>query len=249
MSDQTPPPGQPTPPPAGGAGDGVNLGKDAPPPPPVDPPGPPAGGASPVSPTPEGPKSRKGLLIGVVAALLVLALVGGAIAAIQLARAPEEHSITVTSSAGGMKRDTTQEKALKSQLTATEEQFEQQFKVDTVKAGLYEQEKESRGPKGQMLFVGFEFKKASEKNPARLVKQLRSIAKSNKLEVTDISTGDDDSKGVCLGTPAEAAQQSTSCFWFTRDSGGGLFPNVPGYDVKQVSKLLRDVRADVEKTE
>lgn len=223
MSDQTPPTGQPTPPPAEGGG-----------------------GASPQT---SAPKSRQGLIIGVVAALLVLALIGGAIAAIQLARAPEEHSITVTSSAGGMKRDTTQEKALKSQLTATEDQFEKQFKADTVKAGLYKQEKASSGPEGQMLFVGFEFKKASEKNPTRMIKQLRSIAKSNKLEVTDISTGDDDSKGVCLGTPAEAAQQSTSCFWFTRDSGGGLFPNVPGYDVKQVSKLLRDVRSDVEKTE
>ncbi|MEO7352358.1 MAG: hypothetical protein ABIR34_13100 [Marmoricola sp.] len=244
MTDQTPPPDHPTPPTAEGVG--PVEGATPPPPPPAEPPGDqPVGAESP----PPAPKSRRGLLISLIAGLLALALIGGALALFFLTRGPDKHSITVTSTAGGMKRDTAQEKKLKKELDATGKQFETQFKVTSAKSGLYKQDNTSRGPKGQLLFMGFRFKTPSEKNPANLVKKLRAIADGNKLKVTNVPVGDAGGKAICIGSPAAAAQKTSSCFWATRDTGGGLFPNVEGYDSKQMSKLLLDVRSDIEKTE
>jgi hypothetical protein len=232
MSDQTPPPGQPTP---------QNAG---------DPDAPTSGPTSgPTDAPPPARKSRKGLLVSLVAGFLVLALIGGAVAAFLLTRGPDKHTITVASTAGGMKRATAEEKQLQQQLDATEKQFETQFEVTSVKSGLYEQDTTSRGPKGQLLFLGFDFKKPSENNPADLAKKLRVIAKGNKLDVTNVPAGDAGGKVICMGSPADAAQKIASCVWATRDTGGGLFPNVAGYDSEQMSRLLLDMRPDIEKTE
>ncbi len=253
MSDQTPPAGQPTPQnpgdtaaptsaPTSGPTSGPTDG-----PPPSDPPG-----AQPLdadATPPPARKSRKGLLVSLIAGFLVLALIGGAVAAFLVTRGPDKHTITVASTAGGMKRATAEEKQLQQQLEATEKQFETQFEVTSVKSGLYEQDTTSRGPKGQLLFLGFDFKKPSENNPADLAKKLRVIAKGNKLDVTNVPAGDAGGKVICIGSPADAAQKIASCVWATRDTGGGLFPNVAGYDSKQMSKLLLDMRPDIEKTE
>ncbi len=236
MSDQTPPSGQPTP---------QNPGDTAAPTPAPAP----APTSAPTDGPPPARKSRKGLLVSLLAGFLVLALIGGAVAAFLVTRGPEKHTITVASTAGGMKRATAEEKQLQQQLEATEKQFETQFQVTSVKSGLYDQDTTSRGPKGQLLFLGFDFKTPSENNPADLAKKLRVIAEGNKLDVTTVPAGDAGGKVICMGSPADAAQKVASCVWATRDTGGGLFPNVAGYDSKQMSKLLLDMRSDIEKTE
>ena len=74
-----------------------------------------------------------------------------------------------------------------------------------MKTGLYDQDKTSKGPKGQMLLLGFKFDKASDKNPDKIVKQLRTAAKANKLTITNVDTGDAGGKAVCLASPSDAA--------------------------------------------
>lgn len=240
MTEQTPPTGEPTQTPSEGVATGADEG--APPPPPPT--------ATPLSEEPPPAKrSRQGLIIGLVAGLVALVLVAGALTVYFVTRGPETHSITVTSTAGGMKRDKGKEADLKQEIDATAAQFKAQFKGTAVKTGLYNQDTTSKGPKGQMLFVGFTFDKASDKNPGKIVDQLRTAAKANKLTITNVDTGDAGGKAVCLASPSDAAQKTASCVWATRDSGGGLFPSVPGYDAKQMGNLMTDVRSDVEKTE
>jgi hypothetical protein len=242
MTEQTPPTGEPTETPTEDVGSGADEGATPPPPP----------TATTLSDEPSRPpekKSRRGMVIGLVAGLVVIVLVAGALTAFLVTRGPEKHSITVTSTAGGMKRDKSKEADLKQEIDATAAQFKAQFKGTAVKTGLYNQDSTSKGPKGQMLFVGFTFDKPSDKHPADIVKQLRTAATANKLTVTDVPTGDAGGKAVCLASPSDAAQKTASCVWATRDSGGGLFPSVPGYDAKQMAKLMTDVRSDVEQTE
>ena len=242
MTEQTPPTGEPTHTRAEGVGTGADEG--APPPPPPT--------ATTLSDEPSRPpakQSRRGLIIGLVAGLVVLVLVAGALTVFFVTRGPETHSITVTSTAGGMKRDTGKEADLKQEIDATAAQFKAQFKGTAVKTGLYNQDDTKKGPKGQMLFVGFTFDKASDKNPSKIIDQLRTAAKANKLQVTDVPVGEAGGKAVCLASPSDAAQKTASCVWVTRDSGGGLFPSVPGYDAKQMADLMNGVRSDVEQTE
>ena len=240
MTEQTPPTGEPTQTPTEGVGTGA--GEGAPPPPPPT--------ATTLSEEPPPAKqSRKGLIIGLVAGLVALVLVAGALTVYFVNRGPETHSITITSKAGGMERDKDKEADLKQEIDATAAQFKAQFKGTAVKTGLYNQDTDSKGPKGQMLFVGFTFDKASDKNPDKIVDQLRTAAKANKLKFTNVDTGEAGGKAVCLASPSDAAQKTASCVWATRDSGGGLFPSVPGYDAKQMGDLMTDVRSDVEKTE
>jgi hypothetical protein len=200
------------------------------------------------TPEPERSKSRAPWIVG-VAVVLVLALVGGGIFAVLALKGDPKHSITITSTAGGMKRDTAKETSLKQELDAADKQFEDQFEGTSVKHALYNQTSKSRGPEGQLLFVGFKFKTKSEKNPGKFIKQLDKIASSNQLKVTKISVGDGDGRAVCVGTPSNAAQRSASCLWVTNDSAGGLFPNTLGYSPDQLSKILLDVRDDVEKSD
>jgi len=242
MTEQTPPTGEPTDTPAEGVGTGADEG--APPPPPPT--------ATTVGDEPSPPpakQSRRGLIIGLVAGLVVLVVVAGALTVFFVTRGPETHSITVTSTAGGMKRDKDKEADLKQEIDATAAQFKAQFKGTAVKTALYNQDDTKKGPKGQMLFVGFTFDKASDKHPDEIVKQLRAAAKANKLTITKVDTGDAGGKAVCLASPSNAAQKTASCVWATRDSGGGLFPSVPGYKADQMADLMTGVRSDVEKTE
>jgi flagellar basal body-associated protein FliL len=245
MSDQTPPPDQPTSPPAEGDDGGVGQGATPPPPPPAEDT---AIGDAPPPPAP-AKKSRLGLILTLVVGLVVLAIVAVVAVVFVVNRGEDKHSITIPATAGGMKRDKAKETELQQQLDATDKQLETQFKGTSVKHGLYNQDDTKRGPKSQLLFVGFKFKTPSETNATKFIAQLNKLASANQLKVTKISTGDAGGKAVCLGSPSSAAQQMASCLWATNDSAGALFPNAVGYDAKQLSKIMLDLRPDVEKTE
>ena len=268
MSEQNPPSGQPAPPPGepeeptqSFEGAGPTTHEEAAPPAPADttadaatppPPVPPAStteGADYPAPPPPAKNSKAPWIIG-VAVVLVLALVGGAVALIVSATSgPDTHTITLSKSAGGMKRDTAKETELKAQLDATAKQFQTQFKGSSIKSALYSQDDTDRGPKGELLVLGFTFKTATEKNQTSFIDQLNKVADANKLEVTKISTGDAGGKAVCVGTAADAPQKNSTCLWVTRDTAGAVLPSVGGYSSDQLSKIMTAVREDVEKTD
>ena len=180
MTEQTPPPGEPERTPAEGVTTGADAGAPPPPPPPPT--------STTLSDDPSRPpakKSRRGLVIGLVSGLVALVLVAGALTVYLVNRGPETHSITITSKAGGMERDKDKEADLKQEIDATAAQFKAQFKGTAVKTGLYNQNTSSKGPKGQMLLVGFTFDKPSAKNPDKIIKQLRTAGIS--LEVSSIA--------------------------------------------------------------
>src|SRR5690349_12789990 len=132
MSEQTPPTGQPTP--AEGVGPTADEGATPPPPP--------------------GHSSRKPWIIG-VAVVLVLALVAGGVVLALTVFKKDSHSIAISKTAGGMKRDSAKEAQLKQQLDAAEQQFKTQFKnVSYVKSGIYNQADSKRGPEGALVFLG-----------------------------------------------------------------------------------------------
>jgi hypothetical protein len=242
MTEQTPPPGEPTQTTAEGAGYGIEPGETPPPPPPEE-------TAIGGTPPPQPPKSRRGLILAIVAGVVVLLMIAGAIVAVVVSSGEDKHTITLASTAGGMKRDKAKETELKQQLDATDKQLETQFKGTTATHGLYNQDDENRGPKGQLLFVGFKFKTPSEKNPTKFMDNLNKLASANKLKVTKVPTGDAGGKAVCLGSPGTGDQQNASCLWATQDTAGALFPNTVGYDAEKLSKIMLDLRPDVEKSE
>jgi hypothetical protein len=242
MSEQTPPPDQPKPPVEATSAD---QGATPPSPPPAD-----TTEAEAVPPPPPAKKSRTGLVVGLVAGLVALALIAGGLALFFVNRGPDTHNIAITNTAGGMKRDKAGETQYKEQIGVLKKQFKTQFKhVSSVKAGLYKQDDAKRGPKGQLLLVGFKFKSASEKNSTDFIDSLTKIAETNKYKVTKVSTGDAGGRAGCISTPSNVAQAQSICFWATPDSGGQLYPASVGYDAKQLSKILLDVRSDVEKTQ
>jgi len=246
MSDQTSPPGQPTPPPTEGAatGAGVGAGEAAAPPPP--PPDDTAFGETPPPPPPPEKKSRAGLIIA-VAVVLVLVLIGGAAAVILSVMGEDKHSISIPATAGGMKRDKDKETELKQQLEAAEAQFKTQAKgITYVKYGVYDQDDSKRGPEGSLVFLGAKFKR-DEKGPTEFVESFGKQATTNGFKIDKISAGDGGGKAVCAYQ--SSGQKVAICAWATTDSMGELVPTVPGYDSKQLSKILIDIRGDVEKTE
>jgi len=267
MSEQTPPSGQPTAPPGGPEeptqpieGVGPTTSEEAAPPPPGEGTGPVAdeGGTTPpppsettygeATPPPPPPTSRSKApwIIG-VAVLLVLVLVGGAVAVILSVTGEDTHSIAIPSSAGGMKRDTTKETELKAQLDAAEKQFKTQFKnVSYVKSGVYNQSDKDKGPVGALVFLGAK-SKASEKSPADFTAKLRKQATSNGFKVTSVSPGDGGGKAVCASQ--SNGQKIAICAWATKDSGGELIPTVPGWEADKLAAIMRALRKDVEKTE
>lgn len=245
MSDQTSPPGQPTPPPAEGAGHGADTGAGTtapPPPPPADT----AVGETP-PPAPPSKKSRKGLWIALTAAVVVLALVaGGAVLLVREMNKPETHSISIPATAGGMKRDKDTESELESQLDAAEQQFQTQAKnVSYVKSGVYDQDDSKRGPEGALVFLGA--KLTEVQSPTAFVDSFGKQATSNGFKIDKISAGDGGGKAVCAYQAS--GQKVAICAWATQDSMGELVPTVPGYDSKQLSTIMMDMRSDVEKTE
>ena len=243
MSDQTPPPDQPTHPPSEGAGDGIEPGKTAPPPPP--PSTDTAVGETP--PPPAAPKkSRTGLIIGLVAGLVVLALIAAAVVIFIVNKGDDKHSIATPSTAGGMKRDKTKESELQQQLDAAEQQFKTQAKnVSYVKSGVYSQDDAKRGPTGALVFLGAKLTKVQ--SPTKFVASFEKQATANGFKIDTIASGDGGGKAVCAYQ--SAGQKVAICAWATNDTMGELVPTVPGYDSKQLSKILVDLRADVEKTE
>jgi hypothetical protein len=243
MSEQNPP-GQPTPTPDEGVG--PTTGEAAAPPPP--PPAPPAEDTTVASepPSPPAKRSRAPWIIG-IAALLVVVLVGGAAAVILTLKGDDKHSIAIPSTAGGMKRDTKQEAALKQQLDAAETQFKTQFKdVSYVKSGIYNQADKDKGPQGALVFLGAKVKK-SETNASSFVGTLRKQASSNGFKVASVSAGEGGGKAVCASQ--SSGQKIAICAWATKDSGGELIPTVPGWDSAKLGAIMRDLRQDVEKTD
>ena len=248
MSEQTPPSGQPTPPPAEGAGppaaDGVHTPADGSTPPPPPPAGPQGQYAPP--PPPEK-KSRKGLVIGIVAAVVVLALIaGGAVALISTLGGEDKHTIAIPGTAGGLKRDKAKETQLQQQLDAAEKQFQTQAKsVSYVKSGVYNQDDAKRGPKGALVFLGAKLKTAQ--SPTKFVSAFGKQATTNGFKIDKIAAGDGGGKAVCAYQ--STGQKVAICAWATKDSMGELVPTVPGYDSKALSKILIDMRQDIETTE
>lgn len=278
MTDQTPPPGQPSSLPGEGLGPGdgtatehgdgpgaepgtsaehgVGTGAEhgaatgaeptdsaATPPPPL---APTHEGASGFEPAPAAKRSRKGLIIGLIAGLVALALIAAVVVVVLMNTGDDKHSITIPSKAAGMKRDNAKETELKPQLTPAEKQFKTQFKsVTYVKSGVYTQDDTKRGPKGDLVFLGAKVK-SSEKNAATFVSRFEKQATTNGFKIDKIAPGDNGGKAVCA---YQTAQKVAVCAWATKDSGGELVPLVPGYDSKKLSKIMIALRSDVEKTE
>jgi hypothetical protein len=241
MSDQTPPPGQPTPPPAEGVGPTAGQGATPPPPPAGT-----AVGTAPPPPPAPPKKSKTGLIVALVAGLVVLALIAGGVVLLIANSGEDKHSITIPSTAGGMKRDKSKETELKQQLDAAESQFKTQAKnVSYVKSGVYTQDDSKRGPEGALVFLGAKLKKVQ--SPTKFVESFGKQATTNGFKIDKISAGDGGGKAVCAYQ--STGQKVAICAWATKDSMGELVPTVPGYDSKQLSKILLDMRPDVEKTE
>jgi hypothetical protein len=244
MTDQTPPPDQPTPPPAEGAGTGQGATAAPPPPPPAD-----TTVGTPAPPPAEPAKSRTGLIIGLVAGLVALAVIAAVLVVVFVVDGEEKHTISTPATAAGMKRDKAKETELKTQLGAVEKQFKTQSKkVTYVKSALYTQDDTKRGPKGFLLFLGAKVK-LSEKNPKTFVKEFTKFATTNQLTVAKVSAGKGGGKALCASSKGAAAQRNVICAWATKDSTGELLPSVPGYTTAKLSKIMLDLRADVEKTE
>jgi hypothetical protein len=239
MSDQTSPPSDPATPPADGVAPAAGGGSNPPP----------STGATAVDAPPPPPapakKSRTGLIVGIIAALVVLALVAVLLIVFVFAKGDETHSITIPATAGGMKQDKDKQKELQQQLTAAEGQFKTQAKnVSYVKSGVYDQDDADRGPKGALVFLGAKLKK--EQKPSAFVKSFSKQATTNGFKIDKIPAGDGGGSAVCAYQ--SSGQKVAICAWATKDTMGELVPTVPGYDSKQLSKIMLDMRPDVEKT-
>src|SRR4051812_1248280 len=233
MSEQNPP-GQPTPEEEHVEGVGPTASDEAAAPPP-----PPEGDET-------AKRSRAPWIIGVAAVLVVALVAAGAFFGYQALNGEDNHSIAVPPTAGGMKRDTKSEAALKQQLDAAETQFKTQFKdVSYVKSGVYKQANKDKGPEGALVFLGAKVK-LSEKNASTFVDTLKKQATSNGFKVAAVSPGDNGGKAVCASQ--SAGQKIAICAWATKDSGGELIPTVPGWDSAKLAAVMRSLRADVETT-
>jgi hypothetical protein len=233
MTEQNPP-GQPTPEEEHLEGVGPTASDEAAPPPP-----------------PEGDdtakRSRAPWIIGVAVVLVVALVAVGAFFGYQALTGEDKHSIAIPSTAGGMKRDTKSETALKQQLDAAETQFKTQFKdVSYVKSGVYTQANKDKGPEGALVFLGAKVK-LSDKNASTFVDTLKKQATSNGFKVAAVSPGDNGGKAVCASQ--SAGQKIAICAWATKDSGGELIPTVPGWDSAKLAAVMRSLRADVETTD
>ncbi len=216
MSESTPPPVQPTPPPA-------------------------------FEPAPEPTsKKRSRVVIAVIAVVLVLALAGAGFTAFALTRT-DSHSIATPATAGGMKRETEKETALKTQLDGAATQFKTQAKnVSYVKSAIYNQTDAKRGPAGSLVFLGAKLKEPQD--PASFVKAFGKQAGANGFTVSNVSAGDAGGKAICA-SQSQGEEKIAICAWATEDSMGELIPTVPGWDAKTLTKVMLDLREDVEKSE
>ena len=247
MTDQTPPPGQPTPRPRGGRpGDWPRVAASPPPPPP---PGrdrrryaaAAARAAEEVADRPDHrPRRRPGGPGAHRRRVVVIVFV---------AKGDEKHSIATPATAGGMKRDKAKETELKTQLGAAEKQFKTQSKkVTYVKSGALHPGRHQARPEGLPALPRRQAQAVGEE-PDHL-RQRRSPSRPRR-------TGSRSRRS----RPARAAarpsarsrgsarRRSPSAPGPPRTPIGELLPTVPGYDSKQLAKIMLDLRADVEKTE
>ena len=163
--------------------------------------------------------------------IVVLALVGGAVALILTLTGKDTHSIAIPSTAGGMKRDTAKEAQLKQQLDAAEKQFKAQGKsVSYVKSAVFQQDSTSRGPKGSILFLGAKLSK--DQNPSTWIDtSFVKPASSNGLKIAKISAGDGGGKAVCAYL--DTGQKGAICAWvlLRHLCAGGQLLVVARYDI------------------
>ena len=196
----------------------------------------------PVEPAAKPSKKLSKGLIAAVAVVLALVLVG-AVTAFALTRT-DSHSIATPATAGGMKREADKEAALKTQLDSAKTQFKTQAKnVSYVKSAIYGQTDAKRGPEGSLVFLGAKLKETQD--PASFVKAFSKQATTNQFKVANISAGDAGGKAVCA-SQTQGEQSIAICAWATEDSMGELIPTVPGWDAKTLSKVMLDLRDDVE---
>ena len=113
-----------------------------------------------------------------------------------------------------------------------------------MKSGVYDQDDTDRGPEGALVFLGAKLKK--EQKPTTFVKSFSKQATTNGFKIDKISAGEGGGSAVCAYQ--SSGQKVAICAWATKDSMGELVPTVPGYDSKQLSKIMLDMRPDVEKT-
>ena len=114
-----------------------------------------------------------------------------------------------------------------------------------MKSGVYDQNDSDRGPEGALVFLGAKLKKVQK--PSSFVESFSKQATTNGFKIDKIPAGDGGGKAVCAYQ--SAGQKVAICAWATKDSMGELVPTVPGYDSKQLSKIMLDMRPDVEKTD
>ncbi len=267
MSEQNPPSGQPTPPPGEPAeptqpaeGVGPTADEGSAPPPPAEgagptgdqaPPPPPPGETTtfdqaPPPPPPPANKSKAPWIIGVAVLLVLVLVAAGVVAALTVFKGEDTHSIAITKTAGGMKRDSAKEAELKQQLTAAEQQFKTQAKnVSYVKSGVYNQADKDKGPEGALVFLGAKLK--GVQSPTKFVDAFGKQAGSNGFKIDKISAGDGGGKAVCASQAT--GQKVAICAWATKDSMGELIPTVPGWEADKLATIMRDLRKDVETTD
>jgi hypothetical protein len=93
------------------------------------------------------------------------------------------------------------------------------------------------------VFLGAKLSK--KQSPTKWVSdKFTKQAKANGLTVTKIDPGDAGGKAVCAAVTAP--QQVAICAWATQDTIGELVPTVAGYDAQKLSKIMLDLRKDVE---
>ena len=221
---------------------------------PVEPAGPgePTDPADPaVADAPPPSKSGKGRILAIIAAVVVVVLIAGGLIGYFVLKS-DTHKLTTPSTAGSMKRDTAKEKALATQLSQAEQQFRSQGqgkcakKTNYVKSAIYNQANQKRGPEGGLVFLGAKLTKEQVPTTWR-TNCFAKPAKANGLTVTNVDPGDGGGKAAC--SSVTSPQKIVVCAWATPDTIGYLVPTVPGYDAKTLSKIMRDVRSDVEQSD
>jgi hypothetical protein len=196
-------------------------------------------------------KSGKGKIFAIIAAVIVVVLVAGGLIGYFVLKS-DSHKITTPATAGSMKRDAAKEKAFATQLSQAEQQLKAQGqgncakKTNYVKSAIYNQAIEKRGPKGGLVFLGAKLTKEQVPTTWR-ANCFAKPAKANGLTVTNVDPGDGGGKAAC--SSVTSPQKVAICAWATHDTIGYLVPTVPGYDAKTLSKIMRDVRSDVEQSE
>ncbi|WP_067477371.1 hypothetical protein [Actinomadura hibisca] len=225
-----PPPGGPYGPPPGPPGPGAPYGQS------------PYGG-----PPPGPPKSRAGLVIGLVIGALALIVVAG-IVVVVLARAGggDEYTITTPATVAGRQRDTSTESRLSTQMSSLRSQLESQSggKIDSFVSAFY---KDASGgtsltvPQG-VMFVGGTGEMG---DPDAFVRGFREAGQKAGSVVTETEPGPHGGKAAC-GQVSGSGVTISQCAWATRSSFGVVVPTTPGTSTGTAAELMRTFRGEVE---